>query len=50
MDDSTIVGDDVAAVISALQATTQILSDLGFIVHPDNSVLIPTQSLNLVSP
>ena len=48
LDDTIIIGDDKAKTERAVLATSQILSELGFVVHPDKSVLIPTQRLNFL--
>ena len=45
-DDTIIIGKSKADAEKAVQATVDLLSTLGFIIHPDKSVLIPAQKLN----
>lgn len=45
IDDSYLQGDDYADCVTNVAETIQVLDSLGFIPHPDKSVLIPTQRL-----
>ena len=48
LDDTIIIGRDVESTVNATRATTSLLTRLGFIVHPDKSVLNPTRKLQFL--
>ena len=48
LDDTLIIGKTAAETRAAVTATTQMLSDLGFIVHPEKSVLDPSQDITFL--
>ena len=48
LDDTLIIGECSAQTKQAVKATTAIFSDLGFLVHPDKSVLEPTQQIKFL--
>ena len=48
LDDTIIIGQSKAKAEQAVIATTEILSELGFIVHDEKSVLEPTQVLQFL--
>ena len=43
IDDSYLVGDDRNQCVENLKATVTLLSQMGLVVHPEKSVLYPTQ-------
>ena len=45
IDDSYLQGDDFPDCVANVKATVCLFDSLGFITHPDKSVLIPTQRL-----
>ena len=45
IDDTIIIEDTVEAAHRSIAATTQLLSELGFIIHPVKSILDPTHEL-----
>ena len=48
LDDMLIVGKDSVAARSATQETITLLSNLGFLIHPDKSVLDPSFELDFL--
>ena len=48
LDDTLIIGENSAQTRKAVNATTAIFSDLGFLVHPDKSVLEPTPQIQFL--
>lgn len=48
LDDTIIIGKSRAATLQAVQATVKIFSRLGFIIHPEKSVLEPRQELEFL--
>ena len=48
LDDTIIIGKSTADAEKAVQATVDLLSTLGFIIHPDKSVLIPAQKIEFL--
>ena len=45
LDDALIIGRSPEATQRAVSATTKLLTELGFLIHPDKSVLCPEQDL-----
>ena len=45
LDDFLLLAESELACVDNIQATVQLLRSLGFIVHPDKSVLIPSQTI-----
>ena len=48
LDDTLIVGSDKEATKNAVQATTELLTKLGFIIHPDKSILEPALEIDFL--
>lgn len=48
LDDTIIIGDDEKKTKEAITATTSLFSKLGFIVHPEKSVLRPVKELQFL--
>ena len=48
LDDTLIIGESESQTAKTVQATTSILAQLGFLVHPDKSVLCPTQEIQFL--
>ena len=48
IDDTFIIADDNDKCTESVQAVSQLLKQLGFVVHPDKSVFIPSKSLNFL--
>ena len=48
LDDTIIIGKSRTATQKAVRATVEIFSKLGFIIHPDKSVLDPTQDIEFL--
>ena len=48
LDDIILIGETVSQVESAVTATTQAFSELGFKIHPQKSVLKPTQIIQFL--
>ncbi len=48
IDDTFIVGKSFEAAQAASNVTTQTLTELGFTIHPDKSVFIPTQEIEFL--
>ena len=45
LDDSLLLAESELACVDNIQATVQLLRSLRFIIHPDKSVLIPSQTI-----
>ena len=45
LDDSLLSAETEQACIENIQATVQLLRSLGFIVHPEKSMLVPSQTI-----
>ena len=45
LDDFLLLAESELACVDNIQATVQLLRSLGFIIHPDKSVLIPSQTI-----
>ena len=45
LDDTILIGEDEDKLKAAVEATSGILTQLGFIIHPEKSVLNPTKEL-----
>ena len=45
LDDSLLLAETEQACIENIQATVQLLRSLGFIVHPEKSMLVPSQTV-----
>ena len=45
LDDSLLVADSELSCVKNIQATVQLLRSLGFIIHPEKSVLVPSQTI-----
>ena len=48
VDDSFLQGDDFDECMANIEITLQWLQDLGFVIHPDKSILHPTQILTFL--
>jgi hypothetical protein len=48
IDDSYLQGDNWQECYNIIQATINLFSQLGFIVHPEKSVMAPSQKLNFL--
>lgn len=48
LDDTLIIGKDRQRTMEATKATTSLLTELGFIIHPEKSVLTPTRKLQFL--
>ena len=48
LDDTIIIGDTESATKQAITATTELFSSLGFIIHPEKSVLQPSQEIEFL--
>ena len=48
LDDTLIVGNNKEATEKAVQATTDLLSKLGFIIHPEKSILKPAPEIEFL--
>ena len=48
LDDTLIIGETESQALEAVQATTKLLSDLGFVIHSEKSILEPQQRLQFL--
>lgn len=48
IDDSVLQGDTYSECEENILQTTQLFDQLGFTVHPEKSVFVPTQNLNFL--
>ena len=48
VDDTLLSGDSYQECLENVQATLKLLQDLGFVIHPIKSVLIPTQCITFL--
>ena len=48
VDDSFLLGDTFDECLRNISATIYLLQELGFVIHPDKSILVPTQKLTFL--
>ena len=48
VDDSFLLGDTFDECLRNISATIYLLQELGFVIHPDKSILVPTQQLTFL--
>ena len=48
LDDTLIIGDTVEQTEKAVKAVTQGLESLGFLIHPEKSVLVPSKEIHFL--
>ena len=48
LDDTILIAENEEKLIAAVKATTDILAQLGFIIHPEKSVLTPTKEITFL--
>ena len=48
VDDSLLQGDNIQECLDNIRITLKYLQDLGFIIHPEKSILYPTQIITFL--